>query len=170
MSAWATSKYTPGQFLGSTDVQVLSQKELAAGSQAWARKDQLLNTAPVTSGMGMHLLKKMGWTPGQGLGKDQNGSLTPLLLELKFDKRGLEANEEILRQKSMKGKKGGGGGPRGGAKQPISMDALLNKHPVSLLGELASKRKWGAPNYTLVNESGPPHARNFIFKVILITK
>lgn len=36
-----------------------------------------------------------GWTPGEGLGKEGTGSLTPLLLELKFDKRGLEANEEV---------------------------------------------------------------------------
>lgn len=95
MSQWAQSKYTPGQFLGSTDVRVLSVKELAAGSQAWAHKNQLINTQPVTSGMGMHLLKKMGWSPGEGLGKEGNGSLTPLLLELKLDKRGLEANEEV---------------------------------------------------------------------------
>lgn len=49
----------------------------------------------MTSGMGMHLLKKMGWAPGEGLGKDRNGGLMPLLLELKLDKRGLEANEEV---------------------------------------------------------------------------
>jgi protein SON len=95
MSAWAASKYTPGQFLGSTDVVPLSAKELAAGNQAWAKKNQLIDTAPVNSGMGMHLLKKMGWTPGEGLGKEKNGSLTPLLLELKLDKRGLEANQEV---------------------------------------------------------------------------
>lgn len=95
MSQWAQSKYTPGQFLGSTEVRVLSQRELASGNQAWARKNQLIDTKPVDSGMGMHLLKKMGWTPGEGLGKEGTGSLTPLLLELKLDKRGLEANEEV---------------------------------------------------------------------------
>lgn len=95
MSQWAQSKYTPGQFTGSTDVRVLTAKELSAGSQAWARKNQLIETKPVNSGMGMHLLKKMGWTPGEGLGKERNGSLTPLLLELKLDKRGLESNEEV---------------------------------------------------------------------------
>jgi len=95
MSAWAASKFTPGQFLGSTDVKVLSVKELSSGSQAWAKKNQLIDTRPVSSGMGMQLLKKMGWTPGEGLGKESNGSLEPLLLELKLDKRGLEANEEV---------------------------------------------------------------------------
>lgn len=163
MSAWAASKYTPGQFLGSTEVQVLTQKELSSGKQAWARPDQLINTAPVTSGMGMHLLRKMGWTPGEGLGKEKNGSLTPLLLELKLDKRGLESNEEVFRA-GGKGK-GRGAGPKS-KPGPISMDSLQQKHPVSLLGELASKRRWGAPNYAIVNESGPAHAKNFIFKVI----
>lgn len=100
MSQWAQSKYTPGQFIGNTDVRPLTSRELAAGSQAWARKNQLIDSKPVTSGMGMHLLKKMGWTPGEGLGKEGTGSLTPLLLELKLDKRGLEANEEVRNKQS----------------------------------------------------------------------
>ena len=62
------------------------------------------------------------------------------------------------------GKPGGmGNNPK---QQPISMDSLKQKHPVSLLGELASKRRWGPPNYQLVSEHGPAHAKNFIFKVI----
>lgn len=77
---------------------------------------------------------------------------------------------QVLRQnKPMQGKSNRGGqGKRGGGgnkQQPISMDSLQQKHPVSLLGELASKRRWGAPNYQLVSEVGPPHAKNFIFKV-----
>ncbi|CAO1416955.1 unnamed protein product [Diamesa hyperborea] len=156
MSAWAHSKYTPGQFLGSTDVRVLSAKELASGSQAWARKNQLIDTQPVTSGMGMHLLKKMGWAPGEGLGKEKNGSLQPLLLELKLDKRGLEANDESLRQKNNRS-----------FDINNSNRALEQKHPVSLLGELASKRHWGLPQYDLISEKGPAHAKNFIFKIRL---
>lgn len=45
--------------------------------------------------MGMHLLQKMGWRPGEGLGKEKNGSLQPLLLEVKLDKKGLLAVEEV---------------------------------------------------------------------------
>lgn len=45
--------------------------------------------------MGMHLLKKMGWKPGEGLGKDKSGSLQPLMLEVKLDKKGLLADEEV---------------------------------------------------------------------------
>lgn len=43
----------------------------------------------------MHLLQKMGWKPGEGLGKDKTGSLQPLLLEVKLDKKGLVATEEV---------------------------------------------------------------------------
>lgn len=42
--------------------------------------------------MGMHLLQKMGWKPGEGLGKNQSGSLEPLLLDVKIDKKGKGCN------------------------------------------------------------------------------
>lgn len=45
--------------------------------------------------MGMHLLQKMGWTPGRGLGKEGTGALQPLLLEVKLDTKGLQAKEEV---------------------------------------------------------------------------
>lgn len=47
----------------------------------------------------MHLLQKMGWKPGEGLGKDKTGSLQPLLLEVKLDKKGLVATEEVKKIK-----------------------------------------------------------------------
>lgn len=58
-------------------------------------QDQLMVTTPVSGGMGMHLLQKMGWRPGEGLGKDKTGQLQPLLLEVKLDKKGLLAHEEV---------------------------------------------------------------------------
>lgn len=42
---------------------------------------------------------------------------------------------------------------------------MESKHPVSLLGEICAKRKYGAPSYELVMESGPFHSRQFLFKV-----
>jgi hypothetical protein len=38
--------------------------------------------------MGMSLLQKMGWKPGEGLGKHNEGTLEPLKLPVKMDKRG----------------------------------------------------------------------------------
>lgn len=49
----------------------------------------LISAKPVSGGMGMTLLQKMGWKPGEGLGKNKEGSLTPLSLEVKMDKKGI---------------------------------------------------------------------------------
>ncbi|XP_060523478.1 protein Son isoform X2 [Cylas formicarius] len=155
MKSWAESKQQFGQFTGSTGAQIMSQTELASGYQAWAKKDQLQTAAPVSGGMGMHLLQKMGWKPGEGLGKEKTGALEPLLLEVKLDKRGLVANEEESKQSVKKKIKG------------PTVKNLQGKHPVSLLGEYTSKKKIGAPQYILEFECGPDHKKNFLFKVIV---
>lgn len=113
------------------------------------------NAAPVTGGMGMHLLQKMGWKPGEGLGKEKTGSLVPLLLEVKLDKKGLVATEEVKGKKFTKT-----------PKPTATVKTLAGKHPVSLLGEFATKRKLGAPTYELCFECGPDHKKNFLFKVL----
>lgn len=61
--------------------------------------------------------------------------------------------------------RGRGGGAAGAQMSRMTLDA---KHPVSLLGELASKRRWGVPNYEVVQETGPAHARTFVFKVLFL--
>ncbi|XP_046978087.1 protein Son-like isoform X3 [Vanessa cardui] len=149
----------PGQFTGSTGAHILTPRELASGTQAWAKKDQLVRAAPVEGGMGMQLLQKMGWTPGQGLGKEGTGTLQPLLLEVKLDTRGLTSKDEISSRhgKSMKPQRLG---RRGSA--PLMAGG---KHPVSLLGEYCSKQKLGPPEYNLCFECGPDHKKNFLFKV-----
>ena len=86
MKTWAESKALEPKFL--------TQAEITAGPQAWARKDQLINTTELKSGMGLHLLQKMGWKPGEGLGKNKEGATTPLALELKMDKKGLSSSAD----------------------------------------------------------------------------
>ncbi|CAL1687831.1 unnamed protein product [Lasius platythorax] len=154
MKTWAESKQIPGQFTGSTGVRVLTPAELSSGYQAWARKDQLVSAQPVSGGMGMALLQKMGWRPGEGLGKNKEGALEPLQLEVKLDKRGLVSEQDI-------------GQKVGKAVKPIvpAVKTLEGKHPVSLLGEYCSKKKLGAPVYELCFECGPDHRKNFLFKV-----
>lgn len=58
-------------------------------------KDAFTSSAPLSGGKGMHLLQKMGWKPGEALGKDKTGSLEPLLLDVKLDRKGLIAEEEV---------------------------------------------------------------------------
>ncbi|KOB75899.1 Protein SON [Operophtera brumata] len=103
---WSKDRHL-GQFTGTTGAQILTPRELASGTQAWAKKDQLTRAAPVAGGMGMHLLQKMGWTPGRGLGKEGTGALQPLLLEVKLDTKGLQAKEEIPQRYNNKGQKVG---------------------------------------------------------------
>ncbi|XP_022218623.2 protein Son [Drosophila obscura] len=174
MSSWASSKHLPGQFTGSTGAHVLKAHELNSGPQLWVRRDQLTSTKPVTGGMGMALLQKMGWKPGEGLGRCKTGSLQPLLLDVKLDKRGLVSRDDIKlqpprpaagqRKNKNSGGGGGGGGPPGQGGPP-PMVVTLDKHPVCVLNELTSKNRWTPPQYTLQQESGPSHIRSFLFSV-----
>ncbi|XP_018401206.1 PREDICTED: protein SON isoform X1 [Cyphomyrmex costatus] len=154
MKTWAESKQIPGQFTGSTGVKVLTPAELSSGYQAWARKDQLVSAQPLSGGMGMALLQKMGWRPGEGLGKNKEGALEPLQLEVKLDKKGLISEQDIIQKVSKTAK----------PMVPITK-TLEGKHPVSLLGEYCTKKKLGIPIYELCFESGPDHRKNFLFKV-----
>ncbi|XP_001359575.2 protein SON [Drosophila pseudoobscura] len=173
MSSWASSKHLPGQFTGSTGAHVMKAHELNSGPQLWVRRDQLTSTKPVTGGMGMALLQKMGWKPGEGLGRCKTGSLQPLLLDVKLDKRGLVSREDIKlqpprpaagqRKNKDRGCGGVGGGPSGQGVAP--MVVTVDKHPVCVLNELTSKNRWTPPQYILQQESGPSHIRSFLFSV-----
>lgn len=55
----------------------------------------MTSAVPVSGGMGMALLQKMGWRPGEGLGKNKEGTLEPLQLEVKLDKRGLVSHQDV---------------------------------------------------------------------------
>ncbi|XP_046398804.1 serine/arginine repetitive matrix protein 2-like isoform X2 [Ischnura elegans] len=158
MQVWAESKSQPGLFTGSTGAKVLSAAELASGSQAWARKDQLKCATPLTGGMGMLLLQKMGWRPGEGLGKNKEGVLEPLRLDVKTDKRGLVSQEELHRHTNVH--------RRGHVARSHSRHSF-GKHPVSVLVEICSKRRWKVPHFQLVFESGPDHKKSFLFKAIV---
>lgn len=94
----------------------------------------------------------MGWKPGEGLGKEKTGTLEPLLLEVKLDKKGIVAKEE-QKKKQIKMSK------------VNTVKTTQGKHPVSLLGEYATKNKLGAPQYDLCFECGPDHKKNFLFRV-----
>ena len=64
--------------------------------QAWAKQEQFTKAPKVSGGFGEFMLKKMGWSEGEGLGKERNGDVDPLQLDIKMDKRGLVAAEEAM--------------------------------------------------------------------------
>ncbi|KAL4672357.1 hypothetical protein H8957_009686 [Semnopithecus entellus] len=154
IDAWAQLNSIPGQFTGSTGVQVLTQEQLAnTGAQAWIKKDQFLRAAPVTGGMGAVLMRKMGWREGEGLGKNKEGNKEPILVDFKTDRKGLVAVGERAQKRS--------------GNFSAAMKDLSGKHPVSALMEICNKRRWQPPEFLLVHDSGPDHRKHFLFRVLI---
>uniref|UniRef100_A0AAF5PZX5 G-patch domain-containing protein n=1 Tax=Wuchereria bancrofti TaxID=6293 RepID=A0AAF5PZX5_WUCBA len=153
--AWAESKKNlPGKFTGTTGVNILKADQLGPDDSrfsVWAKKDFLKQTNAVNSGVGLKLMQKMGWTPGEGLGKGRDGPLEPLVLDIKSDRKGLVASEELPELKKLR---------------PNSGKNLTGKHPVSVLMELCSKKRWHAPQFTCL-ESGPSNNRRFLWKAVV---
>ncbi|XP_061692113.1 protein SON isoform X2 [Syngnathoides biaculeatus] len=151
VDAWAQSNTVPGLFTGSTGAQVLSSDELSnSGPQAWLKKDQFLRAAPVSGGVGEFLMRKMGWRTGEGLGRNREGTVEPIIIDFKVDRKGLVAEGE----KPQK--------PTGGL---VVTKDLMGKHPVSALIELCTKKRMTQPDFVMVHNSGPDHRKNFLFKV-----
>ncbi|XP_061833228.1 uncharacterized protein sonb isoform X3 [Nerophis lumbriciformis] len=148
---WAQSNTIPGLFTGSTGAQVLTTEELSnSGPQAWLKKDQFLKAAPVSGGVGEFLMRKMGWKTGEGLGRNREGTVEPIIIDFKVDRKGLLAEGE-------KPQKQTGG-------MVVTKD-LMGKHPVSALIELCTKKRMIQPDFIMVHHSGPDHRKNFLFKV-----
>ncbi|XP_024917987.1 protein SON isoform X2 [Cynoglossus semilaevis] len=153
LDAWAQSSTVPGLFTGSTGAQVLSSEELSnSGPQAWLKKDQFLRAAPVSGGVGEFLMRKMGWRTGEGLGRNREGTVEPIIIDFKVDRKGLVAEGEKPQKQT------------GGL---VVTKDLMGKHPVSALIELCNKRRIMQPEFVMVHHSGPDHRKNFLFKVTL---
>ncbi|XP_034407841.1 protein SON isoform X2 [Cyclopterus lumpus] len=151
VDAWAQSNTVPGLFTGSTGAQVLSSEELStSGPQAWLKKDQFLRAAPVSGGVGEFLMRKMGWKTGEGLGRNREGTVEPIVIDFKVDRKGLVAEGEKTQKQT------------GGL---VVTKDLMGKHPVSALIELCNKRRIIQPDFVMVHHSGPDHRKNFLFKV-----
>ncbi|XP_028997069.1 protein SON isoform X2 [Betta splendens] len=151
VDAWAQSNTVPGLFTGSTGAQVLSSEELSnSGPQAWLKKDQFLRAAPVSGGVGEFLMRKMGWRTGEGLGRNREGTIEPIIIDFKVDRKGLVAEGEKPQKQT------------GGL---VVTKDLMGKHPVSALIELCNKRRIMQPDFVMVHHSGPDHRKNFLFKV-----
>ncbi|XP_063880922.1 protein Son-like isoform X2 [Scylla paramamosain] len=101
---------------------------------------------PTRPRFGLKMLQKMGWSPGEGLGKNKEGTLEPLVPDGLF----YSQPEQFPK------------------KQPVSLvEDLSGKHPVMALTELCTKFGWSAPKFEVVDNSGPDHKKNFLMKVIV---
>ncbi|CAL2029408.1 unnamed protein product [Caenorhabditis brenneri] len=155
---WAALKSLPGEYTGSTGLRLLTADELQPHNpkfHAWVKKDQFRNAAPANTGLGRQLLEKMGWRPGEGLGKDATGNLEPLVLDVKSDRKGLMAEEEMTTKQRNKAN----------TQNNVPVD-LSTKNPVSLIMELCAKRRWDPPAFTC-EDSGADHMKLFIWTVVI---
>ena len=101
MQEWVNTKQIPGQYTGSTDAKFLEPHELEGQYIAWSRKDLMSKATPITEGIGKKLLEKMGWRQGEGLGRRKEGTIAPLALDIKTDRKGLVSNEDIVKSKTI---------------------------------------------------------------------
>lgn len=115
-----------------------------------------LRNAKHVSGIGKSLLQKMGWKPGMPLGKTMHGQLEPLSVNVKSDRRGLSSFMEAPPVPNARKQKVAASG------LAATMKDLSDKHPVSALMEVCSKRRWQPPSFSLVD---PCNTKIFTFKV-----
>ena len=50
-----------------------------------------IKASPVVSGIGMSLMAKMGWKSGEGLGKNNDGTVIPIGVDIKMNRKGIHA-------------------------------------------------------------------------------
>lgn len=160
-SVWAGSPVKPGLFTGQKQLNQLTKEDHKSGIQAWVRKDMFHGLAPVLSGFGMKMMKKMGWNVGQPLGRMGIGVTEPIPMSVKVDRAGLSSvldkAQPIVPASAIKAT----------STTKRSAHLVEGKHPVSALQEICAKKRWDPPHYELVTLAGPSHQMNFRYKVIL---
>lgn len=70
-------------------VRTGSDSSLSPRSSVCSEQDQFLRAAPVSGGVGEFLMRKMGWRTGEGLGRNREGTVEPIVIDFKVDRKGL---------------------------------------------------------------------------------
>lgn len=58
------------------------------------RQDQFLRATPVSGGVGEFLMRKMGWKTGEGLGRNRKGTVEPIIIDFKVDRKGTKPHSQ----------------------------------------------------------------------------
>ncbi|CAD5210002.1 unnamed protein product [Bursaphelenchus xylophilus] len=142
LSRWAESKERGSAKFGVAPLMDANYESRVPSNSVWATKDTLRNAPQLTTGIGAHLLQKMGWVPGLGLGRKMDGPVEPLILDVKSDRKGLYSDIDKKPPKREK------------------VADLNGKNPVSVIMEHCSKNGLPPPYFTQTEE-GSQHCKRF---------
>ncbi|XP_069959795.1 uncharacterized protein [Cherax quadricarinatus] len=137
--------------------KMMPRSQPPVGYDGFDKKGELSRKpAPLRSHFGMKMLQRMGWMPGEGLGKNKEGMIEPLMPEADMDLPGAYYDGRWVSNAGQKN-----------SKPPRKLRAkdLVGKHPVSALIEVCTNRSWPAPVFEVVSEEGPVHKKTIIMKV-----
>ncbi|CAD5206822.1 unnamed protein product [Bursaphelenchus okinawaensis] len=149
LSRWAESKEKDAARFGVAPIMDANMEVRVTQNSVWATKDTLRNAPQLTTGIGAHLLQKMGWVPGLGLGRKMNGPVEPLILDVKSDRKGLYSTVQDVK--------------------PPKREKIANlngKNPVSVIMEHCSKNGLPPPYFDQYDE-GSEHRKRFGCKAVL---
>ncbi|KAI6178520.1 G-patch domain-containing protein [Aphelenchoides besseyi] len=148
LSLWAKTTSETSAHFGAAAVMTQEIEPRPVANSIWATKDTLRNAPELKGGIGAHLLQRMGWRPGQGLGRDLNGPVMPLILDVKADRKGLQSQRDKA------------------APRREQAANLNGRNPVTVIMEYCAKQKYPPPLFAPI-EDGPPNQRRFGCKAVL---
>jgi len=151
---------------------VKKRKQEDMDAPAWTRPDMFIGLPSVKSIVGLSILKKLGWTCGQVLGRGCPygcafgiGSITPVEFEIKTDQAGLATLEE---RTAIKAKKFENMLPTvTTGEQPAPRQPIDGRHPVAALADYCHKNKIKQPDYVLLKEEGEAHKKLYTYQVTI---
>ncbi|XP_050438243.1 uncharacterized protein LOC126844251 [Adelges cooleyi] len=143
--------------------EIRGNHEIPSSSKADEELRKLKCPTAVHCNKGMQLMLKMGWSPGERLGKNHNGLLEPTsAFKVKLDKIGLISADEKI-------------------KGPIGANAKkTNKHhfpmipeikepkPLAVLVSFCLQSRWDHPKFLELDKTGPP--KNLILMAVSVNK
>ena len=136
----------PGLFTGENLVEPMSKEEIDSDDiRTFARPDMFMNLKPLRENFGKSIMRKYGWKEGNPLGNTGSGSIAPIELTVKTDRKGLINDREFIKKK-----------PEGIAKNdgPAWICKVINtKNPICGIGELHQAMGIPTPIFKLVSEN-----------------
>ncbi|XP_071520111.1 uncharacterized protein [Panulirus ornatus] len=150
---WEPSSNSLSQYKDLPGFKALSSIQQSPGYKEWIRKERYRRLA-LNPTFGLRMLKRMGWRPGEGLGKEKKGMVEPLMPYMDME-QGYGPNPANLFASQLAPK----------PPKIIRPKDLIGKHPVSALIELCTNRGWQAPRFDVLSKEGPEHKKTYRMKV-----